>query len=67
MKKIKKVVTKLNDIAAGHVKEATGHNETLAKVRMSICRGCPLYDEHITLGARCNPNLYIDPKTKKDC
>ena len=61
----------VSDIVKGHVNELLGINGDISKVRMDICRKCPLFLNE--LGGICNPRLYLNVKTvdvstmKKDC
>lgn len=37
--------------------------ENLAKLRMNICKKCPLYKNKYLVFPICNSNLYLNPKT----
>lgn len=51
----------VSDIVKGHVNELLGINGDISKVRMDICRKCPLFLNE--LGGICNPRLYLNVKT----
>ena len=51
----------IGQIVQGHVNEVLGLNQDIAKVRMEICRKCPLFKD--TMGGICNPKLWLNPKT----
>ena len=58
----------IGQIVKGHVNELLNKNEQISKVRMDICRKCPLFLNE--LGGICNPRLYLngltdDVSTKK--
>ena len=51
----------VGDIVKGHVNELLNRNEDISKVRMDICRKCPLFISE--LGGICNPRLYLNVET----
>lgn len=51
----------VGDIVKGHVNELLNRNEDISKVRMDICRKCPLFKNE--LGGICNPKLYLNVET----
>lgn len=53
----------IKQIVEGHVNELLGLNKDISKVRLDICRKCPIYSNNY--GGLCNDKLWIDPKTGK--
>ena len=51
----------IKDIVKGHVNELLGLNKDISRVRMDICRRCPLFLNE--LGGICNPRLYLNVET----
>ena len=51
----------IGNIIKGHANELLGLNKDISKVRMAICKKCPLY-KNIT-GGLCNPRLWLNPDT----
>ena len=49
------------NIIKGHVNELLDINKDISKVRMDICRKCPLFLNE--LGGICNPKLYLSAET----
>lgn len=49
----------VSQIVSGHVNELLNRNADISKVRMNICRKCPLFLDE--LGGICNPRLYLNP------
>lgn len=52
----------VGNIIKGHVNELLGLNKDISKIRIDICKKCPLYKDEF--GGICNPKLYMNPKTK---
>ena len=52
----------VGNIIKGHVNELLGLNKDISQIRLEICKQCPLYLDG--LRPRCNPNLYMNPKTR---
>ena len=49
------------NIIKAHVNELLDINKDISKVRMDICRECPLFLNE--LGGICNPKLYLNVET----
>ena len=51
----------IGQIVKGHVNEVLGLNQDISKIRMNICKQCPLFKD--TLGGVCNAKLWLNPTT----
>ena len=51
----------IGNIVKGHINELLDINKDISKVRMDICRKCPLFLNE--LGGICNPRLYLNKET----
>jgi hypothetical protein len=54
----------VKQIIEGTVNNVLSRKEEMSKIRMNICKDCPLFHTNI-FGKVCNSEMFINPKTKE--